>query len=156
MVQAGWSDRGYGDMKDMHNYPGPGMFPPMPDRVSVLGEFGGLGLPLKGHLWKENNNWGYQNFKLTDDLRQGYHQLMFRLRPLIGKGLSAAVYTQTTDVEVEVKCLMTYDREVIKLDVAETAKWHKSLFAPPPELQRLCTNIGERAAEMAIHDSKAC
>ena len=47
----------------MHNYPGPGMFPVMPDRVSVLGEFGGLGLPLKGHLWKENDNWGYRTFK---------------------------------------------------------------------------------------------
>ncbi len=130
---SGWADRGYGDMKDMHNYPGPGMFPPMPDRVSVLGEFGGLGLPLKGHLWKESDNWGYQSFKTTEDLRDGYHGLMIRLHPLIGKGLSAAVYTQTTDVEVEVNGLMTYDREVIKLDVAETAKWHRALFGPPPE-----------------------
>ncbi len=62
---SGWTDRGYGDMKDMHNYPGPGMFPVMPDRVSVLGEFGGLGLPLKGHLWKDTDNWGYRT--LQDD-----------------------------------------------------------------------------------------
>jgi hypothetical protein len=60
-----------------------------------------------------------------------------RLHPLIGKGLAAAVYTQTTDVEVEVNGLMTYDREIIKFDVAETAKWHKSLFGPPPELREL-------------------
>ena len=134
---SGWADRGYGDMKDMHNYPGPGMFPVMPDRVSVLGEFGGLGLPLKGHLWKDAGNWGYQTFKSTDDLRQGYRQLTLRLRPLIGRGLSAAVYTQTTDVEVEVNGLMTYDREIIKLDVSETAKWHKALFGPPLEFREL-------------------
>jgi hypothetical protein len=61
---SGWTDRGYGDMKDMHMYPGPGMFPVMPDRVSVLGEFGGLGLPLKGHLWKDSDrNWGYRTYR---------------------------------------------------------------------------------------------
>ena len=56
-------------MKDMHIYPGPGMFPVMPDRVSVLGEFGGLGLPVKGHLWKDKDNWGYRTFKTTEELR---------------------------------------------------------------------------------------
>jgi hypothetical protein len=134
---SGWADRGFGDMKDAHIYPGPGMFPVMPDRVSVLGEFGGLGLPLNGHLWKEKDNWGYRTFKTTDDLRANYRLLTLRLHPLIGKGLSAAVYTQTTDVEVEVNGVMTYDREVIKLDAADTAKWHKSLFGPPPEFREL-------------------
>ncbi len=134
---SGWADRGYGDMKDAHIYPGPGMFPTLPDRVSVLGEFGGLGLPLKGHLWKDTDNWGYRTFKTTEELRDNYHLLTRRLHPLVGKGLSAAVYTQTTDVEVEVNGLMTYDREVIKLDVADTAKWHKALFGPAPELREL-------------------
>ena len=135
---SGWTDRGYGDMKDMHNYPGPGMFPVMPDRVSVLGEFGGLGLPIKGHLWKDTKeNWGYRTLKNTDELRAGYRQLIGRLHPLIGKGLAAAVYTQTTDVEVEVNGLMTYDREVLKFDPAETAAWHKALFGPPPKFKDL-------------------
>jgi len=134
---SGWTDRGYGDMKDAHIYPGPGMFPVMPDRVSVLGEFGGLGLPLKGHLWKDTDNWGYRTYKTTEELRENYRLLMRRMHPLIGKGLAAAVYTQTTDVEVEVNGLMTYDREVIKFDLAETAKWHQTLFTPPPEYREL-------------------
>ena len=134
---SGWADRGYGDMKDMHNYPGPGMFPPVPGRASVLGEYGGLGLPLKGHLWKDHDNWGYQTFKTTPALRENYRLLTARLRPLIARGLSAAVYTQTTDVEVEVNGLMTYDREVIKFDVAETKKWHQALFGPSPEYREL-------------------
>jgi hypothetical protein len=134
---SGWTDRGYGDMKDMHMYPGPGMFPVMPDRVSVLGEYGGLGLPLKGHLWRDSKNWGYRTFTTTEELRDGYRVLTRRLHPLIGKGLAAAVYTQTTDVEVEVNGLLTYDREVIKLDAAEVAKWHKELFGPPPEFREV-------------------
>ena len=142
---SGWTDRGYGDMKDMHNYPGPGMFPAMKDRVSVLGEFGGLGLPIKDHLWKDRDNWGYQNFKTTEDLRTNYHRLMLRMHPLIGKGLSAAIYTQTTDVEVEVNGLMTYDREILKFDVAETAKWHKALAGPPPDYVDLVPTSKEKA-----------
>jgi hypothetical protein len=134
---SGWADRGYGDMKDAHIYPGPGMFPVVPDRASVLGEFGGLGLPLKGHLWKDTDNWGYRSFKTTDELRSNYQLLTRRLHPLVGKGLCAAVYTQTTDVEVEVNGLMTYDREVIKLDVEQTAKWHRALFGPAPQVRDL-------------------
>lgn len=143
---SGWADRGAGHMKDLHQYPGPGMFPVMADRVSVLGEFGGLGLPLKGHLWKESDNWGYQTFKNMDDLRPAYRRLMLQLHPLIEKGLSAAVYTQTTDVEVEVNGLMTYDRAVLKFDPAETAKWHKALFGPPPEVRTL-VETSEKAAQ---------
>jgi hypothetical protein len=134
---SGWTDRGWGDMKDMHNYPGPGMFPVMPDRVSVLGEFGGLGLPVKGHLWKDQGNWGYRTYRTTEELREGYGRLMHRLHPLIGRGLAAAVYTQTTDVEVEVNGFLTYDREVLKLDAEETARWHKMLFGPAPEFREV-------------------
>jgi hypothetical protein len=147
---SGWADRGVGHMKDAHIYPGPGMFPVMSDRVSVLGEFGGLGLPLKGHLWKDTNNWGYQTYKSTDELRENYHRLMVQLRPLVGKGLSAAVYTQTTDVEVEVNGLMTYDREVLKLDPKETAKWHKALYGPPPT-ERVLIETSEKTGQKWKH-----
>jgi hypothetical protein len=151
---SGWTDRGYGDMKDLHSYPGPGMFPVLPDRVSVLGEFGGLGLPVKGHLWKDTDNWGYRTFKTTDELRQNYRMLMTRLHPLIGKGLSAAVYTQTTDVEVEVNGLMTYDREVIKFDVAETAAWHKALYGPPPVYRDLVPTSEKSAQKWRFTTAK--
>jgi Glycosyl hydrolases family 2, sugar binding domain/Glycosyl hydrolases family 2/Glycosyl hydrolases family 2, TIM barrel domain len=144
---SGWEDRGFGDMKDAHIYPGPGMFPVMKDRVSVLGEFGGLGLPMQGHLWKDQGNWGYRSFKTTDELKANYRSLVTRLHPMIGKGLAAAVYTQTTDVEIEVNGLMTYDREVIKVDVEETAKWHKALFGPAPEYQELVPTSEAKAQE---------
>jgi len=133
---SGWTDRGVGDVHDIHVYPGPGMAKVEEKRASVLGEFGGLGLPLEGHSWLEKGNWGYRSFKNNDELIDAYSQVISRLRPLIGEGLCAAVYTQTTDVEVEVNGMMTYDRAVEKIP-RSLAKLHKSLYLPPPKLQEI-------------------
>jgi hypothetical protein len=126
---SGWEDRGYGDMKDMHEYPGPGMYPVVPGRASVLGEFGGLGLPVEGHLWWNKRNWGYRTFEDLAKLQAGYEELMQKLEPLVKQGLAAAIYTQTTDVEGEVNGLMTYDRKVVKYDAAKLAEWHRRIIA---------------------------
>jgi beta-galactosidase/beta-glucuronidase len=125
---SGWEDRGWGDLKDMHDYPGPNMFPLMDDRVSVLGEFGGLGLPVEGHLWWNKRNWGYRTFEDRAKLQTGYEALIEKLEPLVKQGLGAAVYTQTTDVEGEVNGLMTYDRKMIKYDSAKLAELHRKLI----------------------------
>lgn len=130
---SGWSDRPCGDVHDMHNYPGPGMFPAEENRASVLGEYGGLGLPVKGHSWKEDGNWGYVSFDDKDALFNRYNSLNRAMRPLIEKGLSAAVYTQTTDVEIEVNGFMSYDREVIKFPVDKMRKSNEALRLPAPE-----------------------
>jgi hypothetical protein len=126
---SGWEDRGFGDMKDMHQYPGPGMFPPVAGRASVLGEFGGLGLPVEGHLWWNKRNWGYQTFDTLAKLEAGYEDLINKLEPLVKQGLAAAVYTQTTDVEGEVNGLMTYDRKLIKLEPDKLAPLHRRIIA---------------------------
>lgn len=127
---SGWQDRGFGDLKDMHKYPAPGMFPPEDNRVSVLGEFGGLGLPIEGHTWLNRDNWGYRTYQSKDELLRQYERLIQQLPPLISEGLAAAVYTQTTDVEVEVNGLLTYDRAVIKMPVERLAKLHERLYQP--------------------------
>ncbi len=119
---SGWSDRGVGDMHDIHSYPGPAMPEPEAERAIVLGEFGGLGLPLKGHTWQDEQNWGYRNYKGRAELTEAYGQLIKKLYPMIAKGLSAAVYTQTTDVEIEVNGLMTYDRAVIKMNPTDVVR----------------------------------
>jgi beta-galactosidase/beta-glucuronidase len=107
-----------GHITDLHNYPDPAM--PRPDlfgktKALVLGEFGGLGLPVAGHTWQSEKNWGYQSFKNKEDLFARYTGMTERLAELIKLGLSAAVYTQTTDVEGEVNGFMTYDRMVLKM-----------------------------------------
>lgn len=119
---SGWTDRGVGDVTDMHKYPGPGAPQPEQKRAGVLGEFGGLGLPVPGHTWQSEKNWGYRSFTNAETLTAAYISLVANLFPLIEeKGLSAAVYTQTTDVEVEVNGLMTYDRELVKMDLKKVA-----------------------------------
>ncbi|MBC8871082.1 MAG: beta galactosidase jelly roll domain-containing protein [Planctomycetes bacterium] len=129
---SGWSDEGSGDVKDIHKYPGPAMPPVEEKRVGVLGEFGGLGLPVRGHLWWDKRNWGYRNLTSLEQLQTDYDNLIQRLRPMIGKGLAAAVYTQTSDCEGEVNGLMTYDREVVKFDLEHMHAVHAPLFLPPP------------------------
>ena len=113
---SGWTDRGVGDVWDIHRYPGPAVPPADGERAQVLGEFGGLGLPLTGHLWQERQNWGYRTYGSVAELRSAYERLFWQLDALREQGLSAAVYTQTTDVEGEVNGLMTYDRSIVKVD----------------------------------------
>jgi len=127
---SGWTDRGVGDVYDIHSYPGPAMPEPEVKRAIVLGEFGGLGLPIEGHTWQDKDNWGYRSFQSTQDLIQAYTNLMIKLNPMIERGLSAAIYTQTTDVEVEVNGLMTYDRAIIKMKPEEIIKINQG-FLPP-------------------------
>lgn len=114
---SGWTDEGVGDVVDVHKYPGPDAPKPETARAAVLGEFGGLGLPLAGHTWQSQSNWSYRGFTRPGELTKAFSELFTQLRSLeVSSGLSAAVYTQTTDVEVEVNGLMTYDRAIVKMD----------------------------------------
>jgi hypothetical protein len=134
---SGWHDRGSGDVSDAHSYPGPGMRLVEKDRVVVLGEFGGLGMPVVSHTWQAEKNWGYISYKTREELTAAYVGLLTRVRPLIAQGLSAAVYTQTSDVEIEVNGLMTYDREVVKMDLKQVADAATKLYLPPPIVKTL-------------------
>jgi hypothetical protein len=125
---SGWTDHGVGDVKDIHAYPGPEMPDVEEQRAVVLGEFGGLGLPVAGHTWQIEKNWGYRSCKNSRELTAAYGELLNNLRPLVAKGLSAAVYTQTTDVETEVNGLMTYDRGILKMDADRLKTSHKRLY----------------------------
>lgn len=107
---------GAGDILDVHNYPEPKLNFYDGNNVTVLGEFGGLGLPLEGHLWQTDKNWGYVKYENTDELTDEYVKLIEEFLPLVKRGYSAGVYTQTTDVEIEVNGIMTYDRRVVKMD----------------------------------------
>ena len=105
-----------GDILDIHHYPEPRLTLTDPNRINVIGEYGGIGLPLEGHLWEPDRNWGYIQYKTIDEVTNQYVSYASMLTDLIPQGCSAAVYTQTTDVETEVNGLMTYDRRVIKVD----------------------------------------
>jgi len=130
---SGWTDHGAGDVQDMHHYPAPAVLKLETNRAAVLGEFGGLGLPVRGHTWQAEKNWGYQSFTNSAALTAAYLKLVDALRPLAGKpGLAAAVYTQTTDCEVEVNGLMTYDRALVKMDAAKIADANRGVCLSAP------------------------
>jgi len=133
---SGWTDRKVGHMFDAHQYPGPAMEPAEdnPGRAIVLGEFGGLGWPVKGHLWNEDKrNWGYRTFVTQAEYTTELHQIIHNLYPLLSKGLSAAIYTQTSDVEGEVNGLMTYDRRYTKIAIEAMKRISDSVFHRYPE-----------------------
>jgi hypothetical protein len=127
---CGAVDGGNGDVMDFHIYPGPGTpGAPSDTRASVLGEYGGLGLPVLGHTWA-GGGWGYAVEPDADALTDDYVQMSGRLRQLQScAGLSAAIYTQTTDVETELNGLMTYDRAVIKPHVAQVRDANQAVIA---------------------------
>lgn len=106
-----------GDVLDLHNYPNPAMYLFDKDYVNVMGEYGGIGFPVEGHLWQTDKNWGYIQYKSADEVADSYEEYANELIGFVKKGFSGAIYTQTTDVEGEVNGLMTYDRKVIKLNV---------------------------------------
>ena len=108
-----------GDILDSHNYPRPIMkFRSNGAQIDVLGEYGGIGMAVEGHTWQPENNWGYQGLcKDGAEVLEKYrHYAIEEFIPEIRSGVSAGIYTQTTDVEVEVNGLMTYDRKVVKMD----------------------------------------
>lgn len=125
---SGGNHRACGDILDLHNYPGPSMFLFDPQRITVLGEYGGIGLPLENHLWWNKRNWGYVQFKNSDEVTAEYVKYANELKEMVDRGFSAAVYTQTTDVEGEVNGLMTYDRKEIKINEAAVKKANQAVI----------------------------
>lgn len=116
-----------GDMLDLHNYPAPELYLYDAQRATVLGEYGGIGWVVQGHIWEPDRNWGYIQFNSSKEVTDEYVKYAEKLYDLIPRGFSAAVYTQTTDVEVEVNGLMTYDRKVIKLDEKRVREMNRKL-----------------------------
>jgi hypothetical protein len=107
------------------------MFPAGEGRASVLGEFGGQALVVKNHLWLTDFSKAPQHYKTSispNALHEKYAAMMDSLKVLKEKGLSAAVYTQTTDVEVEVNGIMTYDRRIVKFDEEKLRKMNQEVI----------------------------
>jgi len=125
---SGYFDKGIGDIRDIHSYPNPKMPKKLQGRAAVVGEFGGLGLEIKGHIWKFKRKFVYRNFPDQYKLLNKYENLISLLSILIKSGLSAAVYTQITDIEHEINGLLTYDREIIKMDKNKLHDLNLSLY----------------------------
>ncbi len=143
---SGWTDRNVGDIRDFHDYtlyPSVAWSPKYYPRAQVIGEGGGLDLPLKGHLWFQDqtmpekiNRAGDLNRETVTtvkDFEERYTVWIENLVLLKSYGLNGIVYTQITDVEVELNGWLTYDRKVSKIPVERLEEIHSRLFRPAPE-----------------------
>lgn len=126
---SGGNHRNCGDILDLHHYPGPRMFLYDETRVNVVGEYGGIGLALDGHLWLSDKNWGYIQFKTPAEVTAEYEKYAAAVEEFVGRGCSATVYTQTTDVEGEVNGLLTYDRKVVKVDAEKIREANRRIIS---------------------------
>lgn len=131
LATTGWLDRGVGDIASKHTYE---EIPLTPDndakRAMVIGEYGGVGWPLTGHLWNpEMRNWGYQTYQTKETYLAAFRKKIEAIISMKPLGLSAAVYTQTSDVEGEINGLVTYDRRVVKVEPAYMAELNRRLIA---------------------------
>lgn len=127
---SGWFDQGGGDCRSLHVY-----FKKLPPvkpegvRAVVLSEFGGYSMKVNGHLWNPAAEFGYKKFQTTEALTDAYLSLLAdQVRPWVKAGLSAAIYTQTTDVEIEVNGYVTYDRRIEKMDFDRVREAHTKLL----------------------------
>ena len=147
---SGWTDKKAGDVLDIHHYPQPKSPEPDSSRAIVLGEFGGLGLAVDGHTWKKEH-WGYQGMSDVEQLTSRYEKFMKRVYEFKDSpGLSAAIYTQTTDVEVECNGLMTYDRKIVKPVLERVAAANRGDFSkvpPPPIVKTIVPTSEEKGRE---------
>jgi len=153
---SGWKDTGVGDIKDVHSYPKPKGTAPEPDRAAVQGEFGGLGLGIPGHTWKKKH-WGYRGMADRHELTRHYEKLLRTIHQLKDDpGISGAVYTQTSDCEIECNGLMTYDRAVIKPDVERVAAVNRGDFSkvPPPAVVKTVVPTSEKKPQTWRYTTK--
>jgi hypothetical protein len=136
---SGWTDRGTGNVNDIHHYPEPVVPQAELNRAIVLGEYGGLGLPVEGHAW-EKKNWGYRNMDDSLALLAKFEAYSEQIQRFARQnGLSASVYTQTTDVETETNGLMTYDRKIVKMGAENVFRANAGMT--PPFLESSGTTI---------------
>jgi glycosyl hydrolase family 2 len=121
-------DSGAGDVYDDHTYVGPGDPEVRDGRVTVDGEYGGLGLVVEDHLWPGPPQ-AYEMTGSREELTTRYVEVSEALeRVVLEKGLSGAIYTQTTDVENEVNGFFTYDRRVLKMDLEAVAARNRAVI----------------------------
>ena len=125
---CGWFDQGGGDMYSIHNYRHKLKVKPQQDRVVALTEYGGYAYPVEEHL-SCKKEFGYQHYHSTEELTQNYKRLWEEeIYPNLQYGLCSAIYTQTSDIEEEINGVLTYDREIVKLDEDQVKEMNDKLY----------------------------
>lgn len=125
---CGWFDQKGGDMYSIHNYGSHLTVAPQDDRVVALTEYGGYACPVEEHIACKKK-FGYKHYSSREALTAGYRKLFEEdVLANVERGLSAAIYTQVSDIESEINGVMTYDREVDKMDLDMVRQLNQELY----------------------------
>ncbi|SHN45743.1 glycoside hydrolase family 2 protein [Chitinophaga sp. CF418] len=141
------------DLTDIHDYPGPGMPPPLPGKARVLGEWGGVRVATLRHQWNDTEGWGYVQVP-SAAFKAKYDSMVKRLKTLEESGLSGSIYTEPFDVETEENGIMTYDREVIKIPSEDLRKIHRQVLTQAESYAAAPGIFQAIVADTANHDLK--
>lgn len=117
------------DLTDIHDYPGPGIAPRLAGKARVIGEWGGVRVATS-HQWDSTNSWGYIETTPSDFVTK-YNFMIKHLQVFEEEGLTASIFTQTTDVEIEENGILTYDRELFKIPIDEIRKINERILKSP-------------------------
>lgn len=132
---SGWTDRGVGDIFDIHPYPEPQLPEAQKNRAIVIGEFGGISYLIPGHVWSDQN-WGYKSIDNESEFLDTYERYYTDVWHFYDEyRLSAAVYTQLTDVETETNGLITYDRKKVKANIEDLNHINTRNYLPVPVIK---------------------
>jgi len=126
---SGWFDQGGGDFQSRHVYVKPLSARIPDDRILAVTEFGGYTMQVPNHVYTDRERFGYGHYQDAESLTAAYLNLLEQqVKPLIPKGLCAAIYTQTSDIETEINGFLSYDRKVEKMDPQILRKAHQELI----------------------------
>jgi hypothetical protein len=127
---SGWFWEKHSDVHSEHIYMRKLKLKARKNRPLVLSEFGGFSCKLRRHAFNLSNTYGYSANNGTEDFEKAFVALYDnQVIPYIKKeGLCALVYTQVSDVEDETNGLLTYDRQVLKVDPKNVKAMSKRLY----------------------------
>lgn len=119
---SGWFHQKKTDVDSLHVYFKKLRLGKRREKPQVISEFGGYVWKDEEHSFNPSRTYGYRIFKTREEFVRGLRKLYINeLLPLVKEGLSAAVYTQVSDVEDETNGILSFDRRVMKLSPGEFA-----------------------------------
>ena len=126
---SGWFSEKKSDVTSEHIYFKKLDLKSDPDRPLVLSEFGGYSCKIEGHSFNLDKTYGYRFFTDKEKFSKALEDLyMDEVISMIDRGLCATVYTQVSDVEDETNGLLTYDRQVLKVDAERMRKISSDVY----------------------------
>ena len=127
---SGWFWEKHSDVHSEHIYMRPLKLRAREGRPLILSEFGGYCWKEMEHSFNLSNTYSYKDFTSITDFEKAFIALYDEqvIPHIKSEGLCGLVYTQVSDVEDETNGLLTYDRQILKVDVDKVKAMSDRLY----------------------------